>query len=281
MTRSMINTQEMEALPEAELMVDVVMVRSSGGKAAPVHNSTDLDQVLQGDAIADEVWAADADQHPVQPRRRRRWMPGALAAAGVTALVAGALVVGVGLPSAAAERPEVIPSTLERSQPAAVDPLEETATGEVATPAEVDFEAETPTRKRPRSRRGASKEELRKQVLEAMGVDSAAQPAAAPAAPVARRARNTNTPMFLASRIYRRNKRTLLACDRLAQRRGEGLANSRAMFSVSVDAAGAGSVKVTGRGIAQRRMSCYQVMARRWRLPATGAAYRTAFKHIN
>lgn len=283
MSRSNITTDEMAVLPEAELMVDVKLIPSGGGAAAPVYACSDLDQVLEGEAPASEVWDDDDDDDELfEAPGRRRWMFGGLAAVVAVALLAGVLVVTVGQPSEAADRPEVIPSTLETTPPAMPVPDEEPEAEAALPAATMDITETARKRSRPRARRGAtSKEDLRKQVLEAMGVDGEIPAPAEPAAPVVRRVRNTNTPMFLASRIYRRNKRTLLACDRLARRRGEDLNNSRALFRVSVEASGAGTVKVTGTNVDHRRMSCYQVMARRWRLPATGSAYRTAFRHIN
>jgi len=85
---------------------------------------------------------------------------------------------------------------------------------------------------------------------------------------------------ILASRVYRRNKSSLLACDKLAERRGESLAGQRATFLVEVDGSGTPTVAIDGQGLGPRLLSCYRAVVHHWELPATGSAYVTHFVHI-
>ena len=276
-----------ESLPEEELIIDVVLVPDGDGAAESVQGPSDLDVVLDGDRQPPEVWddGSELEEFLAEDGNRRRWIPRALAAAGGLAVLATALVVTVGQSSEAAERVAVLPETIEPSlrgssqYPAPAQPVLQPDPSPVE-----EIEPSTTRRRRAlRSHTGSiSKEDLRKQVLELMGVDGEAAPAVQERpAPRVIPAKNTNTPMFLASRIYRRNKRTLLACDRLAQRRGESLGNSRALFRIKLDAQGGKSVKVAGKGVEDRRLACYRVMATRWRLPRTRDGYRTEFQHIH
>jgi len=292
-----ISTEELEAIPEVELMLDIVFMPEDGGAPATVHARSDLDDVLSGEQEPPEVWddGSELEEFISEEGSSRRWMPRVLVVAGALALVAGALVVTVGQSSEAADRVTGTPDGLEPILPTAHTQEPDPAAPEEleGTSDEAGVPAARNKRRRARARTGArSKVDLRRQVLEAMGVDGEAASSAPvveeespeeppePPAPRVVRTKNVNTPMFLASRIYRRNKRSLLACDRLAQRRGENLANSRAMFDIEVDGQGTRSVKVTGTGVPDRRMSCYRVMANRWRLPRTEAGYRTSFKHV-
>jgi hypothetical protein len=85
----------------------------------------------------------------------------------------------------------------------------------------------------------------------------------------------------LAAQILRRNRASLLACDRLAERRGELLrSGSRAEFRVRVDHDRA-VVQVSGQGLSLQTLACYRSVASEWRLPQTGAAYSTVFSHVH
>ena len=288
MNQTKLSPEELEAIPEVQLMVDVVLVPVGGGAPETVKARSDLDDVLDGVRPPAEVWddGTELEEFLQNEGSQKRWMPRALVVAGAMALVAGGLVVTVGQSSEAAERVVVTPEVPELPARAAGSP--ELALVEVQQQQSLTEEAGSSKRKRrSRARKPRSKEDLRRQVRELMGVTGEAAPEAAPepepevVEPPAPRAIPTNTPMFLASRIYRRNKRTLLACDHLAQRRGESVANSRAEFQIQVQGYGGTSVKVTGTNVPEKRLSCYRVMARRWNLPRTEDGYRTVFKHIN
>jgi hypothetical protein len=87
---------------------------------------------------------------------------------------------------------------------------------------------------------------------------------------------------ILASRVYRRNKSSLLACDRLAERRGESLAGQRVTFLVETTASGAPTVQIVdGEGLPSRLLACYRAVAHHWELPATGSPYATGFVHVH
>lgn len=83
----------------------------------------------------------------------------------------------------------------------------------------------------------------------------------------------------LTSRIYRRNQKSLAACDKLAERRGERRP-SRVEFQIEVDATGKASVKVTGQGLSRRLAACYRAMAGTWKYPVTGEPYSVTFQHM-
>jgi len=85
---------------------------------------------------------------------------------------------------------------------------------------------------------------------------------------------------ILASRVYRRNKSSLLACDKLAERRGESQDGQRATFLVEVDGSGPPTVTIDGQGLRPRLLSCYRAVVHHWELPATGSAYVTHFVHV-
>jgi hypothetical protein len=85
----------------------------------------------------------------------------------------------------------------------------------------------------------------------------------------------------LATRLYKANKASLLACGRLADRRGESVRGTRAEFEVSVDDQGAGQVTVTGEGLSEPFLGCLRTMVKQWKFDATGAAYSLSFTHIN
>jgi hypothetical protein len=85
----------------------------------------------------------------------------------------------------------------------------------------------------------------------------------------------------LAGRIYRRNRSSLVACDKLADRRGEDLQGKRADFEIEVDDKGKGKAKVTGTHIRRRLNSCYRAVTGTWKYPETGNPYVVSFSHIH
>lgn len=84
----------------------------------------------------------------------------------------------------------------------------------------------------------------------------------------------------LSSRVYRRNRKSLSACDKLADRRGEELSNRRADFEILVSAEGKPKVKVEGARLSRRHQACYAAMCRTWSYPSTGSPYTINFQHI-
>jgi len=86
----------------------------------------------------------------------------------------------------------------------------------------------------------------------------------------------------LALQVFRRNRSTLLACDQLAERRGETLRpGSRAEFRVRVEASGTAYVEVRGHQLSNAIISCYRAVASQWQFPKTSAAYTTTFQHVH
>jgi hypothetical protein len=86
----------------------------------------------------------------------------------------------------------------------------------------------------------------------------------------------------LAARIFKANKSSILACDRLAERRGESLGDLRVEFAIEVNADGRGTaVRVTGSGLSEPLRSCYRSMVAGWQYPKTGAAYQATFEHVH
>jgi len=85
----------------------------------------------------------------------------------------------------------------------------------------------------------------------------------------------------LAGRIYRRNRSTLVACDQLADRRGEDLRGKRVDFEIDVDDKGKGSAKITGEQLSQRLHYCYRAMTSQWKYPETGNPYVVTFAHVH
>lgn len=83
----------------------------------------------------------------------------------------------------------------------------------------------------------------------------------------------------LASRVYSRNRNSLVACDRLAERRGEEL-KGRADFEIKVDGEGKPAIAITGELLSERRKSCYAAVSRTWEYPSTGEPYTISFQHI-
>lgn len=87
-------------------------------------------------------------------------------------------------------------------------------------------------------------------------------------------------PTAMAVRIYRRSRSSLIACDELAERRGEVISSSRVVFRLEVDRQGNAKVGVGGEKVADERMNCYQGVATHWRVPTTGEPYKTTFWHV-
>jgi hypothetical protein len=85
----------------------------------------------------------------------------------------------------------------------------------------------------------------------------------------------------LAGRIYRRNRSSLVACDKLADRRGEELRGKRADFQIDVDDKGKGKAKLTGAHLSRRLRSCYRAVTSQWEYPVTGNPYVVTFQHIH
>jgi len=80
----------------------------------------------------------------------------------------------------------------------------------------------------------------------------------------------------MAARIYRRNRNSLAACDKLADRRGEAL--GPAEFEIEVSAKGAADVTVKSR-VSRRLGTCYRAVAKSWSYPVTGSSYTVNFQH--
>jgi hypothetical protein len=83
----------------------------------------------------------------------------------------------------------------------------------------------------------------------------------------------------LAAQVLRRNRSTLIACDSLAERRGEILKGLRAFFRVKVDADGNAVVEVGGN-VSGDLLACYRSVARTWTFPRPGHPYSTVFWHV-
>jgi hypothetical protein len=84
----------------------------------------------------------------------------------------------------------------------------------------------------------------------------------------------------LASKIFQSNKSSILACDKLAERRGENIKGGRIEFNVKVSASGQGVVEVSGDGMSEKLSSCYRTISKQWTYPQTGAAYQISFIHM-
>jgi hypothetical protein len=90
-----------------------------------------------------------------------------------------------------------------------------------------------------------------------------------------------NAAMTMASRVFNANKASLLACDKLAERRGESVNEARVEFQVEVDAEGKSKVTARGEGAAGSLLSCYRTMVSQWKYPATGSPYSLSFSHVH
>lgn len=264
MNHAEITKEEFEALPEVELLIEVAPVLDDDARLA---------------------------QHRAQWIFGRRRLPRTLMIAAVLTLLGGGAVMAVSQEPTTGGRPALIEAPtvdlptapLPAAEQPAVVIVEHQVSPLPATDSPVLLEPAAPAGPRGKVRRPRrrSRDELRRQVREIMGVTDLPAPAVQAPALRVRRRRQINTPQFLASRIYRRNRRSLLACDELARRRGETLNNSRALFLVEAQRGGAGSVAVSGKGLSPRRLSCYRIMAARWRLPRTAMGYRAKFQHVN
>jgi len=85
----------------------------------------------------------------------------------------------------------------------------------------------------------------------------------------------------VSARILRRNRGSLAACDRLAERRGERLEGARVWFVVQVDGSDRVSVTVRGDGISPALLSCYRSMSSNWRIPRVGRPFAVRFHHVH
>jgi hypothetical protein len=84
----------------------------------------------------------------------------------------------------------------------------------------------------------------------------------------------------IASRLYRRNRNSLVACDRLADRRGEGHRGSRFDFEIDVSEEGKPKVVAKGDKLSRRLQSCYLAVTKTWEYPSTGSTYTVTFQHM-
>ncbi len=84
----------------------------------------------------------------------------------------------------------------------------------------------------------------------------------------------------LASRIYRTNKNSLVACGKLADRRGEQVKGTRVELSIKVDDQGKGVVSVKGEQATPKLLSCYRTIVKQWKFPKTGKVYQLSFLHL-
>ncbi len=84
----------------------------------------------------------------------------------------------------------------------------------------------------------------------------------------------------LAARVFQTNKASLVACGKIAERRGESLGGLRVEFEVGVSEKGEGKVKVTGEGIGDQLRSCYRAVVTQWKYPVTGQPYTISFMHM-
>ncbi len=90
-----------------------------------------------------------------------------------------------------------------------------------------------------------------------------------------------DTTTALVSRIYRENRSSLQACDRLAQRRGDQLEGRRAELEIRVDKQGKPQVLVKGDHVGARLRSCYLAVTSQWKYPTTGEPYTVSFQHLH
>lgn len=91
--------------------------------------------------------------------------------------------------------------------------------------------------------------------------------------------KNRDMETALAHRVYRRNRSALMACDKLAERRGEVIDGTQVDFEIKVSKEGKGAPKITGKRLSRRRAFCLRSMASQWKYPVIGAAYTLAFQH--
>ena len=84
----------------------------------------------------------------------------------------------------------------------------------------------------------------------------------------------------LAQRLFRRHYRTLLACDKMADRRGEWARSRGAVFRVQVQPSGTVEVDVEGDDLSEGVTQCYERFLKRWPYPTKQESYRLAFRKM-
>lgn len=82
-----------------------------------------------------------------------------------------------------------------------------------------------------------------------------------------------------ASRIYRRNRSMLIACDRLADRRGDLKEGAAVAFKIKVLANGSANVNMQGHAVGESLLSCYRSTLSQWQYPIIQQEYETSFNH--
>jgi hypothetical protein len=82
----------------------------------------------------------------------------------------------------------------------------------------------------------------------------------------------------LVQRLFRLNEGAIIACSRIAERRGATLQGRTAEFKVQVDAEGKVSVVVEGEGLSPDLLRCYRAIVAAWQFPATGQPYQLVFR---
>jgi hypothetical protein len=90
-----------------------------------------------------------------------------------------------------------------------------------------------------------------------------------------------NAAIAMASRVFNANKSSLIACDKMADRRGEDVGAARVEFEVDVDIQGKGKVTARAEGASASLASCYKTMVSGWKYPVTGEAYQLTFSHVH
>jgi hypothetical protein len=244
--------------------------------------------------MAEPLPAAKPQAAPLAPRRRLRWLlPAAVALAVLGGLVAMDRLDLLAVTTGTAATEAVQPVAPRQAPPAAraesvTEPVTESAAQtpsapvpgavtEVQPDSEPDPAAEEeqtpvverrPRRHRPKTRRRAP---LDRVPDVAPDVDPLVQHLVE---------RPDDATTILASRIYSRNKSSLMACDTLAERRGEQLEGLRATFNIQVRPSGAVHVHVEGQGLGPRLRACYRAVASQWALPVRGLVYTTSFQHV-
>ena len=84
----------------------------------------------------------------------------------------------------------------------------------------------------------------------------------------------------LAQKLFRRNYRSLLACDVMALRRGEKVAVGRTAFSVEIEPGGKRKVKIAGEKLPARLAECYTSFVARWPFPSEDKPYSVKFAKL-
>lgn len=102
---------------------------------------------------------------------------------------------------------------------------------------------------------------------------------AQPDAGVGEQLRGEDAERVVAHKLFRRNQAALLACSRLAERRGELLERRVARFVVVVEpGATTPQVAVDGDGLSERLKGCYRAVVRTWHFPARSRRYQVVFR---